>query len=32
MNINLKQKKPAELLRKKNKKLLKKGSYSLLLT
>ena len=32
MNINLKQKKPAELLRKKNKKLFKKGSYSLLLT
>lgn len=32
MNINLKQKKPAKLLRKKNKKLFKKGSYSLLLT
>ena len=32
MKINLKQKKPAELLRPKNKKMLKKGSYSLALT
>ncbi len=29
MNINLKSKKPANMLRPKNKKLLKKGSYSL---
>ena len=32
MNINLKSKKPANMLRPKNKKLLKKGSYSLAFT
>lgn len=32
MNINLKSKKPANMLRSKNKKLLKKGSYSLAFT